>query len=41
MESSCSGKVYVPNTQELKNIVLKEMHNVPYAGHPGYHKQLQ
>jgi hypothetical protein len=29
-------KVYVPNTQELRNIVLKEMHNVPYVGHPGY-----
>jgi hypothetical protein len=30
------GKVYVMNSNELKNVVLKEMHNVPYAGHPGY-----
>ena len=29
-------KVYVPNSMELKNIVLRVMHNVPYAGHPGY-----
>jgi hypothetical protein len=30
----------VSNAQELKNIVLKEMHNVPYVGHPGYQKTL-
>jgi hypothetical protein len=30
--------IYVPNSQELKIIILKEMHNVPYVGHPGYHK---
>jgi hypothetical protein len=28
--------VYVPNYQELRNLVLKKMHNVPYVGHPGY-----
>jgi hypothetical protein len=33
-------KVYVPNTQELRNMVLKEMHNVPYVGHPGYQKTI-
>jgi hypothetical protein len=25
-------------SQELKLMILKEMHNVPYAGHPGYQK---
>jgi hypothetical protein len=30
------GKVYVSNSSELKNVVLKEMHNVPYVGNPGY-----
>jgi hypothetical protein len=34
------GKVYVPNSSELKNAVLKDMHNVPYAGHPGYQKTI-
>jgi hypothetical protein len=34
------GKVYVPNSMELKNIVLREMHNVPYVGHPGYQKSI-
>ena len=24
----------------MKNAVLKEMHNVPYARHPGYHKEI-
>jgi hypothetical protein len=34
------GKVYVPNFSELKNAVLKEMHNVPYVRHLGYHKTI-
>jgi hypothetical protein len=32
------GKVYVLNSSELKNAVLREMHNVPYIGHK---RQLQ
>jgi hypothetical protein len=32
--------IYVPNTQELRNMVLKEMHNVPYVGHPWYHNTI-
>jgi hypothetical protein len=28
------GKLYVSNSSELKNAVLKEMHNVSYVGHP-------
>jgi hypothetical protein len=28
--------IYVPNSHELRSMILKEMHNVPYAGHPGY-----
>jgi hypothetical protein len=30
------NRVYVPNDQELKLAILKEMHNVAYDGHPGY-----
>jgi hypothetical protein len=33
-------RVYVPNVQELKNLLLLEMHKVPYAGHPGYQKTI-
>jgi hypothetical protein len=29
-------RVYVLNDQELKNLILSEMHKVPYVGHPGY-----
>jgi hypothetical protein len=29
-------KIYVPNSLDMKNIVLKEMHNVPYFGNPRY-----
>jgi len=31
-------QVYAPNSYELRKVVLKEMHNVPYARHPGYQK---
>jgi hypothetical protein len=32
------NKIYIPNVQNLKLMILNEMHNVPYAGHPGYQK---
>jgi hypothetical protein len=32
------NRVYVPNDIELKLAILKEMHNVTYAGHLGYQK---
>jgi hypothetical protein len=28
------GKLYVPKSQETKFLVLIEMNNVPYVGHP-------
>jgi hypothetical protein len=34
------NRVYVPNVGELKLVILKEMHNVAYAGHLGYHKTM-
>jgi hypothetical protein len=33
--------IYVPSSVELRNLVLREMHIVPYVGHPGYQKKLQ
>jgi hypothetical protein len=32
----CKKKKFVPKIEDLKRIILHEMHNVPYAGHPGY-----
>jgi hypothetical protein len=34
------NRIYVPSSRELRNLVLKEMHDVPYAGHPGYQKMI-
>jgi hypothetical protein len=34
------GIIYVPNSQKLKSLILREMHNVPYVGHPGYQKTI-
>ena len=33
------NRIYVPSSGELRNVVLKEMHDVPYAGHPNYQKK--
>jgi hypothetical protein len=33
-------KMYVSNSNELKNAVLKEIHNVSYVGHLGYQKTI-
>ena len=30
------NRIFVPNVQDLKRMILHETHNVPYAGHPGY-----
>jgi hypothetical protein len=29
------NRIYVPSPGKLRNLVLKEMHDVPYVGHPG------
>jgi hypothetical protein len=34
------NRLYVPSSRELTNLVLKEMHNVPYAKHLGYLKTI-
>jgi hypothetical protein len=34
------GIIYIQNSQELKILILIEMHNVPYVGYPCYQKTL-
>jgi hypothetical protein len=34
------NRIFVPNFQDLKCIILSEMHNAPYAEHPGYQKNV-
>eukprot|EP00253_Pinus_taeda_P012331 PITA_12331 len=33
-------RLFVPNDNNLKNLILNEFHTSHYAGHPGYHKML-
>jgi hypothetical protein len=33
--------IFVPSSGALRNSVLKEMHNVPYAEHPSYQKKIE
>ena len=34
------NRIYVPSSEELRNLVLKEMHDVPYVGHTSYQKTI-
>ena len=34
-------RTVIPNNTELKKIVLRELHCVPYAGHPGFARTLE
>jgi hypothetical protein len=34
------NRIYVPSSGEFRNLVLKDMHNVPYVRHPGYQKTI-
>jgi hypothetical protein len=34
------NRINVPSLGELRNLVLKEMHDVPYVGHIGYQKTI-
>jgi hypothetical protein len=40
MYSLAQEQIYVPNSQELRNLVLKEIHNASHARHPGYQKEI-
>jgi len=33
-------KIYVPENNELKKLILREFHANLYSGHPGYQKTL-
>jgi hypothetical protein len=33
-------RIYVPSSGEMRNLALKEMHDVPYARHLGYQKKI-
>jgi hypothetical protein len=35
-----NNRIFVPNVQDLKCIILHEMHNAPYVGHPKYQKTI-
>jgi hypothetical protein len=34
------NRIYVPSFGELRNLVQKQMHDVPYPGHPSYQKTI-
>ena len=34
------GRIYIPNVIELRRVVMDEIHQAPYSGHPGYQKTI-
>ena len=32
--------VYIPNVADLRRIIMDEIHQAPYSGHPGYQKTI-
>ena len=35
---TCKKRIYIPNVAYLRRIVMDKIHQVPYSGHPRYHK---
>lgn len=33
-----NNRIYIPNSGDLREVVLSEAHNAPYSGHPGVNK---
>ena len=34
------GRIYIPNVAYLRRIVMDEIHQAPYSGHPRYQKTI-
>ena len=30
------GRIYIPNVADLRKVVMDEIHQTPYSGHPRY-----
>ena len=34
------GRIYIPNVADLRRMVMDEIHQASYSGHPGYRKTI-
>ena len=34
------GRIYIPDVANLRRVVMDEIHQAPYSGHPGYQKTI-
>ena len=34
------GRIYIPKVAYLRRVVMDEIHQAPYSGHPGYQKMI-
>ena len=34
------GRIYISNVAYLRRVVMDEIHQAPYSGHPGYQKTI-
>jgi hypothetical protein len=35
-----NNRLHVPNSVDLRHLIMDEFHKRPYVGHPGYHKMV-
>ena len=35
-----NNRIYIPNVEDLRRIVIDEIHQALYSGHPGYQKTI-
>ena len=40
MEFSLKGRIYIHKVADLRRVVMDEIHEAPYSGHPGYQKTI-
>ena len=33
-------RLYIPNSEDIKSIIMDELHKRPFLGHPGYQKMI-
>ena len=34
------GRIYIPHVADLRRVLMDEIHQAPYSGHPGYQKTI-
>ena len=39
-EMTYKGRIYIPDVADLRRVIMDEIHQAPYSGHPRYQKTI-